>query len=134
VKDSTTDLSRVSTMRHLLGPEFNHLSGEDATVLAHMAHGGQGMISVTANVAPRPCSEFLEACMAGDFAKALDYQDRLLPLHKALFLEPSPAPAKYALSVLGRMEADVRSPIVAVTDATKGAVKEALKHAGLTNA
>ncbi len=97
-----------------MGPDFIQLSGEDATALGFMAHGGHGCISVTANVAPKLCAEFQAACLAGDFAAALVYQDRLMPLHRALFLEPSPAPTKYALSRLGHMREDVRSPIVTV--------------------
>jgi 4-hydroxy-tetrahydrodipicolinate synthase len=116
-----------------MGPDFNQLSGEDATALGFMAHGGHGCISVTANVAPKLCAEFQEACMAGDFATALTYQDRLMPLHRALFLEPSPAPTKYALSRLGRMREDVRSPIVPVGEETRAEVDAALRHAGLLN-
>jgi 4-hydroxy-tetrahydrodipicolinate synthase len=116
-----------------MGPEFNQLSGEDGTALAFMAHGGHGCISVTANVAPKLCAEFQAACLAGDFALALQYQDRLTPLHKALFLEPSPAPTKYALSRLGKMREDVRSPIVTVTSETRAEVDEAMRHAGLLN-
>ncbi len=90
VKDATAKLDRVSLQRHAMGPDFIQLSGEDGTALAFMAHGGHGCISVTSNVAPKLLSEFQEACLAGDYAKALTYQDRLMPLHKALFLEPNP--------------------------------------------
>ncbi|MEL7544500.1 MAG: dihydrodipicolinate synthase family protein, partial [Pseudomonadota bacterium] len=93
-----------------------------------------GTISVTANVAPRACSSFVEACLAGDFATALEWQDRLMPLHVALFAEPSPAPAKYALSKLGRMDAEVRSPMVGVEPETATQIDAALLHAGLVNA
>jgi 4-hydroxy-tetrahydrodipicolinate synthase len=133
VKDATANLARVSLQRHAMGPDFNQLSGEDATALGFMAHGGHGCISVTANVAPKLCAEFQEACIAGDFATALTYQDRLMPLHRALFLEPSPAPTKYALSRLGRMREDVRSPIVPVGEETRAEVDAALRHAGLLN-
>lgn len=133
VKDATANLARVSLQRHALGPDFIQLSGEDATALGFMAHGGHGCISVTANVAPKLCAEFQGACMAGDFATALDYQDRLMPLHRALFLEPSPAPTKYALARLGRMGEDVRSPIVPVGDDTRAQVDAALRHARLLN-
>jgi len=133
VKDATADITRISKMRQLVDRDFNFLSGEDPTVLGFMAHGGHGAISVTANVAPKLCAEFQEACLAGDFATALTYQDRLMPLHSALFLEPSPAPSKYALSVLGRMEPDVRSPIVGVTDGTKEKIRSAMAYAGLIN-
>ena len=133
VKDATANLARASLQRQALGPSFVQLSGEDATSLGFMAHGGHGCISVTANVAPKLCAEFQEACIAGDFATALSYQDRLMPLHRALFLEPSPAPTKYALSVLGKMAEDVRSPIVPVTPETRGEVEAAMRHAGLLN-
>lgn len=133
VKDATANLMRVSQQRQAMGPEFNQLSGEDGTALGFMAHGGHGCISVTANVAPRLCAEFQAACMASDFRSALNYQDRLMPLHNALFLEPSPAPTKYALSKLGHMREDVRSPIVTVGDETKAKVDSALRHAGLLN-
>jgi 4-hydroxy-tetrahydrodipicolinate synthase len=133
VKDATANLARVSLQRQAIGPDFNQLSGEDATALGFMAHGGHGCIAVTANVAPKLCAEFQEACMAGDFATALTYQDRLMPLHRALFLEPSPAPTKYALARLGRMREDVRSPIVPVGEETRAEVDAALRHAGLLN-
>jgi 4-hydroxy-tetrahydrodipicolinate synthase len=133
VKDATANLARVSAQRQEIGADFNQLSGEDPTALGFMAHGGHGCISVTANVAPKLCSEFQAACRAGDFAKALTYQDRLMPLHAALFLEPSPAPTKYALSALGKMAEDVRSPIVTVGQETRAAVDGAMRHAGLLN-
>jgi 4-hydroxy-tetrahydrodipicolinate synthase len=133
VKDATANLARTSLQRQAIGADFIQLSGEDATALGFNAHGGQGCISVTANVAPKLCAEFQAACLAGDFATALTYQDRLMPLHRALFLEPSPAPTKYALSRLGHMREDVRSPIVTVTDETKAEVDQALRHAGLLN-
>ena len=116
-----------------MGEDFVQLSGEDATALGFMAHGGRGCISVTANVAPKLCSEFQEACLASDFQTALTLQDPLMPRHRALFLEPSPAPTKYALSVLGRMSEEVRSPMVPVGDETRDEVKAALRHAGLLN-
>lgn len=133
VKDATANLARASLQRHRMGAEFIQLSGEDPTALGFMAHGGHGCISVTANVAPKLCSEFQEACLAGDFKKALGYQDRLMPLHRALFLDPSPAPAKFALSLLGKMQADVRSPIVGVGSDTREEVEFALRYAGLLN-
>jgi 4-hydroxy-tetrahydrodipicolinate synthase len=98
-----------------------------------MAHGGHGCISVTANVAPKLCAEFQAACIDGDYRTALGYQDRLMPLHRALFLEPSPAPTKYALSVLGHMTEDVRSPIVSIGAETKAEVESAMRHAGILN-
>lgn len=133
VKDATGKIDRVSLQRHAMGPEFNQLSGDDGTALAVMAHGGHGCISVTSNVAPKLQAEFQEACMAGDFAKALTYQDRMMPLHKALFLEPNPAGAKYALSVLGRMSDDLRLPLVKVTEKTRTEIRAAMVHAGLIN-
>ena len=133
VKDATANLARPSLQRHAMGPGFVQLSGEDATALGFMAHGGHGCISVTANVAPRLCAEFQQACAAKDFATALEYQDRLMPLHRALFLEPSPAPTKYALSVLGHMGEEVRCPIMTVSKETRAEVDAALRHAGLLN-
>jgi 4-hydroxy-tetrahydrodipicolinate synthase len=132
-KDATANLARASLQRQAIGADFVQLSGEDATALGFMAHGGHGCISVTANVAPKLCAEFQEACIAGDFRGALAYQDRLMPLHQALFLEPSPAPTKYALSLLGHMSEDVRSPIVPVGPDTRAEVEAAMRHAGLLN-
>jgi 4-hydroxy-tetrahydrodipicolinate synthase len=133
VKDATANLARASLQRHAMGPDFIQLSGEDATALGFMAHGGHGCISVTANVAPKLCAEFQDACLAGDYRNALQYQDRLMPLHRALFLEPSPAPTKYALSLLGHMAEDVRSPIVTVGAETRAEVEAAMRHAGILN-
>jgi 4-hydroxy-tetrahydrodipicolinate synthase len=133
VKDATANVVRVSQQRAAMGADFNQLSGEDATALGFMAHGGHGCISVTSNVAPRLCAEFESACLKGDFAKALTYQDTLMPLHTALFIETNPAPAKYALSVLGKCADTVRLPMVTLADKTKAAVREAMVHAGLIN-
>ncbi len=133
VKDSTGAPDRVSAMRMLLGSEFCQLSGEDAIALSVRAHGGDGCISVTANAAPRACAEFQNACEANDFAAALEYQDRLLPLHIALFAETSPSPVKYAVSLLGRATAEVRLPMVEIGDDTKKQVKVAMQSAGLLN-
>src|SRR3954453_17846352 len=133
VKDATANVVRVSQQRAALGPDFNQLSGEDATALGFMAHGGHGCISVTSNVAPRLCSEFEGACLKGDFATALKYQDKLMPLHTALFLETNPAPAKYALSLLGKCAETVGLPMVTLSENTKSAVRTAMVHAGLTN-
>jgi 4-hydroxy-tetrahydrodipicolinate synthase len=131
VKDATANLARTSQQRAAMGPKFLQLSGEDATALALMAHGGRGCISVTANVAPKLCAAFHSACLAGDYATALEYQDRLMPLHEALFLEPNPTGAKYALSVLGRCANEVRLPLVPVSEPTRGRIEEAMRHAGL---
>jgi 4-hydroxy-tetrahydrodipicolinate synthase len=133
VKDATANVVRVSQQRAAMGTGFNQLSGEDATALGFMAHGGHGCISVTSNVAPRLCAEFQHACLNGDYATALSLQDKLMPLHSALFIETSPAPAKYALSVLGKCAEAVRLPMVPVTEKTKSAVREAMIHAGLVN-
>ena len=134
VKDATGKIERVSEQRITCGEDFVQLSGEDATALGFNAHGGVGCISVTANAAPRLCAEFQAATTAGDFKKALDYQDRLMPLHKAIFLEPGVCGVKYALSKLGRMKFTVRSPLVpSVEPSTALAIDAALKHAGLLN-
>src|SRR5690606_5180523 len=134
VKDATCDLSRISKQRLAMGPEFLQLSGEDATALGVMAHGGHGCISVTANVAPALCAEFQTACLNGDFKSALAVQDRLMPLHIALFAETSPGPVKYAVHVLGLCQPDVRLPLVQPSESTRQQVRAAMVHAGLTNA
>ncbi|MFN3970021.1 MAG: 4-hydroxy-tetrahydrodipicolinate synthase [Gemmobacter sp.] len=133
VKDATGKLERVSQQRITCGSDFIQLSGEDATALGFNAHGGVGCISVTANVAPRLCAEFQEATLAGDYARALDYQDRLMPLHEAIFLEPGLAGAKYGLSRLGLCAEDVRLPLVGLTEGTKARIDAAMRHAGLLN-
>lgn len=133
VKDATGDIARVSMQRAACGKDFIQLSGEDATALGFNAHGGTGCISVTANVAPRLCAEFQEATLAGDFARALDYQDRLMPLHEAIFIEPGVAGAKYALSLLDRCPEEVRLPLTPVSDPTRTVIQAAMRHAGLLN-
>jgi 4-hydroxy-tetrahydrodipicolinate synthase len=134
VKDATGKIERVSEQRMTCGPSFVQLSGEDATALGFNAHGGVGCISVSANVAPRLCAEFQQATLAGDYAKALDYQDRLMPLHKAIFLEPGVCGAKYALSRIRGMNRTVRSPLMSSLEAaTEAAIDQALRHAGLLN-
>jgi 4-hydroxy-tetrahydrodipicolinate synthase len=133
VKDATGKIERVSEQRMTCGKDFIQLSGEDASALGFNAHGGSGCISVTANVAPRLCAEFQEASLAGDGKKALELQDRLMPLHKAIFIEPGVSGAKYALSRLGRIENVVRSPLVTVEESTGEKIDAALKHAGLLN-
>jgi len=133
VKDATGDIARVSKQRQAMGPEFIQLSGEDATALALNAHGGQGCISVTGNVAPRLCSEFQTACLEGNYAKALEYQDRLMPLHQALFVESSPGPVKHAAKVLGLCSDELRLPMAPVSDATRQTVEAAMRSAGLLN-
>lgn len=131
VKDATGDLARVSQQRASCGADFIQLSGEDATALGFNAHGGVGCISVTANVAPKLCAEFQAATLAGDYAKALEYQDKLMPLHEAIFIEPGLAGAKYGLSKLGMCSEEVRSPLTTLEDSTKAAIDAAMAHAGL---
>src|SRR5258707_3355123 len=126
VKDATANVLRVSQQRAAMGPDFNQLSGEDGTAIGFMAHGGHGCISVTSNVAPRLCAEFQGACLKGDYAAALKLQDKLLPLHTALFIETNPSPAKYALSVLGRCADTVRLPMVLIAEKTKATVRAAI--------
>jgi 4-hydroxy-tetrahydrodipicolinate synthase len=133
VKDATGKIERVSQQRAACGADFIQLSGEDATALGFNAHGGVGCISVTANVAPRLCAAFQAATLAGDYATALAYQDRLMPLHEAIFIEPGLVGAKYALSLLGRCSTDVRLPLVGLTDGTKDRIRAAMQHAGLLN-
>ena len=133
VKDATANVVRVSQQRAAMGEDFNQLSGEDATALGFMAHGGHGCISVTSNVAPRLCAAFQDACLKGDYAAALKLQDKLMPLHTALFVETNPAPAKHALSVLGKCAETVRLPMVPVAENTRAAVRDAMVHAGLIN-
>ncbi len=131
VKDATGKIERVSQQRATCGKDFIQLSGEDATALGFNAHGGVGAISVTANVAPRLCAEFQAATLAGDFARALQYQDLLMPLHEAIFIEPGLVGAKYGLSLLGRCSEEVRLPHVGLTDGTKAKIKAAMVQAGL---
>jgi len=133
VKDATASMVRVSQQRAALGEDFNQLSGEDATILGYMAHGGHGCISVTSNVAPRLCSEFHLAWQRGDSAAALAVHDKLMPLHTNLFIESNPAPIKYALSLLGKMSETLRLPMVPVSEPTRAAVRSAMVHAGLIN-
>ncbi|WP_163271623.1 4-hydroxy-tetrahydrodipicolinate synthase [Chelativorans alearense] len=133
VKDATGKVERVSEQRMTCGKDFIQLSGEDASALGFNAHGGVGAISVTANVAPRLCSEFQEATLNGDKERALDLQDRLMPLHKALFIEPGLCGAKYALSRLGKVENSVRLPLVTVEASTAEKIDAAMMHAGLMN-
>ncbi len=133
VKDATANMTRVSQQRAAMGPNFNQLSGEDITALGFMAHGGHGCISVTSNVAPRLCAEFQAACLKGDFATALRLHDKLTPLHINLFLETSPAPIKYAMSLIGKCANTVRLPMVPASEKAQAAVRQAMVHAGLIN-
>ncbi|MEZ5995946.1 MAG: 4-hydroxy-tetrahydrodipicolinate synthase [Hyphomonadaceae bacterium] len=131
VKDATSDLGRVARHRALCGEKFVQLSGEDASALGFNAHGGRGCISVTANAAPDLCAQMQAASLRGAFEEARVLDDKLAPLHKALFCEPSPAPAKYACSLLGLCAEDVRLPLLKCTDAAKAQVRAAMTHAGL---
>lgn len=133
VKDATANLARVSQQRHAMGPDFIQLSGEDMTALAYMAAGGHGCISVVANVAPRLCADLMSAALKGDYAGALKVQDRLVPLHDAIFKEPGLAGAKHGLALLGRVEEEVRLPLLPVTPATSKVIRDAMVFAGLLN-
>jgi 4-hydroxy-tetrahydrodipicolinate synthase len=131
VKDATGNLARIALQRQALGPDFIQLSGEDMTALGVMAHGGHGCISVTSNVAPALCAAMQEACLGGDFVKALSIQDHLTPLHAALFVEPNPAGAKYALSLLGKISNEIRLPMLPASETAQAAIRAAMIHAGL---
>lgn len=133
LKDATGDLSRPSRQRHTVGKDFVQLSGEDMTAIGFNAQGGTGCISVTANVAPRLCAQMQEATLAGDYATALEVQDKLIPLHNAMFVEPNPGAAKFALSLLGKCENIQRSPLVPIESSTEALVRDAMVHAGLIN-
>jgi 4-hydroxy-tetrahydrodipicolinate synthase len=134
VKDATGNVARISLQRQAMGAGFIQLSGEDMTALACMAAGAHGCISVVANVAPALCAELMEAVFKGDYRHALRIQDRLTPLHSAIFVEPGVAGAKYALSVLGRARNELRLPLVPVSENVEGLIRRALVHAGLLNA
>ena len=133
VKDATNDLVRPLKMRVEIGQEFCLLSGEDGTAVAYLAQGGDGCISVTANIAPRLCGDMHDAWKKRDLDKVFEIQDRLMPLHKALFVETSPAPVKYGAELLGQASAKLRLPLVECTEATKKQVRDAMVHAGLIN-
>ncbi|MGE0749865.1 MAG: 4-hydroxy-tetrahydrodipicolinate synthase [Variibacter sp.] len=133
VKDATANLGRVSQQRHALGDDFVQLSGEDMTALAYNAAGGHGCISVVANVAPRLCADMQGKSLSGDFEGALKVQDRLVPLHDAVFVEPGLAGAKCGLALLGRGNEEIRLPMLPVTPPTKDVIRKAMVHAGLLN-
>ena len=133
VKDATGDLARVSHQRMTCGKDFIQLSGEDATAHGFNAQGGVGVISVTANVAPKLVAQVQEATLEGDYARALELQDKLMPLHKAVFTEPGLVGAKYAMSKLGLCSEEVRSPLTGLSDGTKVLVEDAMRFAGLMN-
>ena len=135
VKDATGDLSRVEKQKKKMGPDFVQLSGEDGTALEFNMNGGVGCISVTANVAPKLCSDFQEASISKNnsnlLSKAKEINEKLMPLHKSLFIESNPSPVKYAASLLNLCSDEVRLPLVKITDETKSAVKSAMKYANL---
>jgi 4-hydroxy-tetrahydrodipicolinate synthase len=131
VKDATANVARVSSQRLACGEKFVQLSGEDSTALGFNAHGGHGCISVTSNVAPRLCAEFQNACIKGDWKKARELHERLMPLHDNLFCETNPGPVKYAASRLGLCSAELRLPMVPVGDESKRKIDAALKQVGL---
>ncbi len=131
VKDATANLMRPTRERNACGKSWRLLSGEDGTALGYMAHGGHGCISVTANVAPKLCAEFQDACLRGAYDRARELQDKLMPLHDAMFCEPSPAPVKYAVSLLGHCTPEARLPMVELTEAGRARVREAMQGCGL---
>ncbi len=133
VKDATNDLARPLRTRAACGPDFAMLSGEDITVLAFLAQGGHGCISVTANVAPRACADMHEAWAKGDTARAMAINERLAPLNDALFCETSPAPVKYAAFLLDKSTQEVRLPLVAASAAAQDQVRSAMRAAGVLN-
>ena len=133
IKDATADLTRPAKTRILAGEDFVQLSGEDATIIPFLGNGGHGCISVTSNVAPRLLAELHDSWKAGDIKRARQINDRLMPLHTALFVETSPAPAKYAASLLGLCAPECRLPMVPVTPETAAKIKAAMQHAGLIN-
>jgi len=130
VKDATGDLARVSTLRARMGKNFLQISGEDMTAVAFNASGGMGCISVTSNIAPKLCVQVQDLCSKGDFIAARDAHDRLIALHEAMFLETSPGPVKYAASLLGKCQPDIRLPLVLPSEAVKARIREAVKGLG----
>jgi len=131
VKDATSDMGRASLQRLKLGSDFTLLSGEDMTALGFNAHGGTGCISVTANIAPRLCAQMQNACQQGNFARAIEVQDKLVLLHKNLFLEGNPGGVKYAASRLGLCRNELRLPLAPISSEAEAAIDAALAHAGL---
>lgn len=131
VKDATNDLARPLRLRRLVKREFAQLSGEDATALAFLAHGGQGCISVTSNAAPRLCAELHRAWRAGDAKRALGVHEKLIPVHDAMFVETNPIPVKYAVSLLGRCSGEIRLPLTPPAEGSRKVIEQALREAGL---
>ena len=130
IKDATGDLTRISLMRLECPEDFIFLSGDDPTALGYMAHGGHGCISVTCNVTPEPVAAFMTACMGGDWPSALHLQDRMIRLHKALFMDASPSPTKFAMAQLGLCAEDVRLPVTPCAEAVRPLVLAAMREAG----
>lgn len=128
VKDATGDLARVHTLKYRMKKPLALLSGEDMTAVAFNAIGGQGCISVSANIAPKACADVQNACLAGDFKQALALQDALVPLHEVMFCETSPAPVKYAASLLGKCAPELRLPLVSVNETSKQTIAQVLKN------
>ena len=133
VKDATGDIPRVYSAKNTIGKDYILLTGDDSTTLAFMTYGGHGAISVTSNIAPKLCSKFHNLCMEKKFYEASIINDQLMPLHRALFLESSPGPVKYAASVLGICSEEVRLPITTISKETKKNIDSALRHASLIN-
>jgi 4-hydroxy-tetrahydrodipicolinate synthase len=133
IKDASYDMARPTLTKLKAKKGFLQLSGEDASAMGFMAQGGDGCISVTANIAPRLCGDMHDAWKKRDLDKVFEIQDRLMPLHKALFVETSPAPVKYGAELIGQCSAKLRLPLVECTDATKKQVRDAMVHAGLIN-
>ncbi len=131
VKDATADIPRVYNSKIDIGEDFNLLTGDDATCLAFMLYGGHGAISVTANIAPKLCSNFMNLCLEGKFQEAVKINTLLMPLHTALFIESSPGPVKYAANKLGLCSSEIRLPLTEISNETKKTVEQALKHASL---
>ena len=129
VKDATGDIPRVYSTKNDVGKDYILLTGDDSTTLAFMTYGGHGAISVTSNIAPQLCSEFQNLCMDKKFYEASIINDQLMPLHRALFLESSPGPVKYAASVLGLCSEEVRLPVTTISKETKESIDSALRHA-----
>jgi len=131
VKDATANLARPLRERRVCGKDWRMISGEDATTLGYMVQGGHGCISVTANVAPKLCADFQNACMQGAYDRALALQEQLMPLHDAMFIEPSPAPVKYAASLIGMAGDEVRLPLVPASDAAREKIRHAMAASGV---
>jgi 4-hydroxy-tetrahydrodipicolinate synthase len=133
IKDATGDLNRCSFQRIDCGGDWTPISGNDDSCLGYMAHGGAGVISVTANVAPEAMSQMMNAALAGDFETARAVNDRLAKLHKALFADSSPSPTKFAMSQLGLCSEEIRLPLVPCNEAVKPEILAAMRDAGVTN-